>query len=87
MIKEIKYLLFLSIIFFFIFFTVKYYFSNTHKKKSYRSLTNMNMKIQTYSKDLPILKDDTRDIIEYVKNDQTKKKKKYYFWELLNKND
>lgn len=87
MIKEIKYLLFLSIIFFFIFFTVKYYFSNTHKKKSYRSLTNMNTKIQTYSKDLPILKDDTKDIIEYVKDNQTKKKKKYYFWELLNKND
>ena len=87
MIKEIKYLLFLSIIFFFIFFTFKYYFSNTHKKKSYRSLTNMNTKIQTYSKDLPILKDDTKDIIEYVKDNQTKKKKKYYFWELLNKND
>ena len=87
MIKEIKYLFFLSIIFFFIFFTVKYYFSNTHKKKSYRSLTNMNKKIQTYSKDLPILEDDTKDIIEYVKDNQSKKKKKYYFWELLNKND
>tara|TARA_Y100000022_G_C13022359_1_gene271731 strand:+ start:85 stop:348 length:264 start_codon:yes stop_codon:yes gene_type:complete len=87
MIKEIKYLLFLSIIFFFIFFTVKYYFSNSHKKKSYRSLTNINMKIQIYSKNLPILKDDTKDIIEYVKNDQTKKKQKYYFWELLDKND
>ena len=87
MIKEIKYLLFLSIIFFFIFFTVKYYFSNTHKKKSYRSLNNMNIKIQTYSKDLPILEDDTKDIIEYIKDNQTKKKKKYYFWELLNKND
>ena len=87
MIKEIKYLLFLSIIFFFIFFTVKYYFSNTHKKKSYRSLANMNIKIQTYSKDLPILEDDTKDIIEYIKNNQTKKKKKYYFWELLNKDD
>tara|TARA_B100000035_G_C20625254_1_gene389870 strand:+ start:128 stop:391 length:264 start_codon:yes stop_codon:yes gene_type:complete len=87
MIKEIKYLLFLSIIFVFIFFTVKYYFSNSHKKKSYRSLNNINMKIQIYSKNLPILKDDTKDIIEYVKNDQTKKKQKYYFWELLDKND
>ena len=45
------------------------------------------MKIQIYSKNLPILKDDTKDIIEYVKNDQTKKKQKYYFWELLDKND
>ena len=87
MIKEIKYFLFLSIIFFFIFFTIKYYFSNTNKKKSYRSLTHMNIKIQNYSKDLPILEDDTKDIIEYVKDNQSKKKKKYYFWELLNKND
>ena len=87
MIKEIKYLLFLSIIFFFIFFTVKYYFSNIHKKKSYRSLSNINKKIQTYSQDLPILEDDTKDIIEYIKDNQTKNKKKYYFWELLDKNE
>tara|TARA_B100001057_G_scaffold306326_1_gene306451 strand:- start:127 stop:390 length:264 start_codon:yes stop_codon:yes gene_type:complete len=87
MIKEIKYLLFLSIIFFFIFFTVKYYFSNIHKKKSYRSLSNINKKIQTYSQDLPILEDDTKNIIEYIKDNQTKNKKKYYFWELLSKDD
>ena len=87
MLKEIKYLLFLSIIFFFIFFTIKYYFSNTHKKKSYRSLTNINKKIQIYSQDLPILEDDTKNIIEYIKNNQTKKNKKYLFWELLNKNE
>jgi len=85
MIKEIKYLLFLSTILFFIFFTVKYYFSDIHKKKSYRTLNNINKKIQIYSQDLPILENDTKNIIEYVKNTQTKKKKKYYFWELLNK--
>tara|TARA_B100000035_G_C20548980_1_gene357325 strand:+ start:128 stop:391 length:264 start_codon:yes stop_codon:yes gene_type:complete len=87
MIKEIKYLLFLSIIFFFIFLTVKYYFSNTHKKKSYRSLTTINKKIQTYAQDLPILEDDTKNIIEYMNNNQKNKKKKYYFWELLDKDD
>ena len=47
----------------------------------------MNIKIQTYSKDLPILEDDTKNIIEYVEQSNIKKKKKYYFWELLNKND
>ena len=87
MLKEIKYLLFLSIIFFFIFFIIKYYFSNTHKKKSYRSLTNIKKKIQIYSQDLPILEDDTKNIIEYNKNNQTKKNQKYYFWELLNKDE
>ena len=87
MIKEIKYLLFLSIIFFFIFFTIKYYFSNIYKKKSYRSLSDINKKIQIYSRDLPILQDDTKDIIEYTQDNQTKNKKKYYFWELLSKDD
>ena len=38
MLKEIKYLIFALIIFLFIFFTVKYYFSDNNKKKSYRSL-------------------------------------------------
>ena len=47
----------------------------------------INEKIETYSQELPILEDDTQNIIEYVKNTQTQKKKKYYFWELLDKND
>ena len=46
MIKEIKYFIFLLIIILFIFFTAKYYFSDSHKKKSYRSLTNINREIQ-----------------------------------------
>ncbi len=87
MIKEIKYLIFSVVIIIFIFFTTKYYFSDTHKKKSYRSLVNINKKINSYSQKLPVLDNDTQDIIEYVKNTQSKKKKKYYFWELLNKNE
>ncbi len=84
MTKEIKHLIFLLTISLFIFFTLKYYFSDGYKKKSYRSLINMNKKIQIYSKNIPTLNDDTQNIIEYIKNTQTKKKKKYYFWELLN---
>ena len=84
MTKEIKHLIFLLTISLFIFFTLKYYFSDEYKKKSYRSLINMNKKIQIYSKIIPTLNDDTQNIIEYIKNTQTKKKKKYYFWELLN---
>ena len=87
MIKEIKYFIFLLIIILFIFFTAKYYFSDSHKKKSYRSLTNINIEIQEYSQKLPILDDDTQNIIEYVKNTQTKKKKKYFFWKLLDKDE
>ena len=87
MVKEIKYLIYLLVIISFVLFTIKYYFSDEHKKKSYRSLSNINKKIEIYSKKIPTLNDDTKDIIEYVKNTKTKKKKKYYFWELLDKND
>ena len=87
MVKEIKYLIYLLVIISFVLFTLKYYFSDEHKKKSYRSLSNINKKIEIYSKKIPTLNDDTKDIIEYVKNTKTKKKKKYYFWELLDKND
>ena len=86
MIKEIKYFIYLIIILIFIFFSVKYYFSEDYKKKSYRSLSNLEKKIDLYSQKLPILEDDTQKIIEYVKNTQTKKRK-YYFWELLYKNE
>ena len=87
MIKEIKYLIFSLIIILFIFFVTKYYFSDNFKKKSYRSLSSIDQKIKLYSKNLPILKNDTENIIEYVKNSQTKKKKKYFFWELIDKDD
>ena len=87
MLKEIKYLIFLILIFLFFFFIAKYYFSDSYKKKSYRSLTNLDMKTKIYSKKLPTLEDDTQNIIEYVKNNQTKKKKKFYFWELLDRNE
>ena len=87
MIKEIKYLIFLIFISLFIFLTIKYYFSDNNKKNSYRSLVNIDKKIEIYSKKLPVLENDTQNIIEYVKNTQTKKKKKYYFWDLINKDD
>jgi len=87
MIKEIKYLFFLLVIFLCIFFTAKYYFSDSHKKKSFRSLSSIDDKIDIYAKKLPILNDDTQNIIEYVKNTQTKKKKKYNFWDLLGKDE
>jgi hypothetical protein len=83
MFKEIKYLIFIVIITLFIFFTGKYYFSDENIKKSYRSYKNINEKIKIYSKELPILENDTKDVIEYVKQTNEKKKKKFNFWKLL----
>ena len=83
MLKEIKYLIFIIIIILFLFFTGKYYFSDENIKKSYRAYKNIDKKIKVYSKDLPILENDTQDIIEYVKQTNKKKKKKFNFWNLL----
>ena len=83
MLKEIKYLIFVVIIILFLFFTGKYYFSNENIKNSYRSYKNIDEKIKVYSKNLPLLKNDTDNIIEYVKQTDKKKKKKFNFWKLL----
>ena len=83
MLKEIKYLLFIVVILLFIFFTGKYYFSDENIRKSYRSYQNIDEKIKIYSKELPILENDTNNIIEYVKQTNKKKKKKFNFWKLL----
>ena len=87
MLKEFKYLIFLFVISLFIFFTLKYYFSDTNKKKSYRSLNNINEQISIYVKNLPVLEDDTKNIIEYVEDHSNKKKKKFNFWKLLENNE
>ena len=50
MLKEIKYLIFIIIIGLFIFFTGRYYFSDDHKKNSYRSYKDNNEKKPTYIK-------------------------------------
>ena len=83
MIKELRNLFYLFVIFFFIFFTSKYYFSDENQKNSYRSFQSINERIENYSVTLPIIKGDTDNIIEYVDDDLDKNKKSYFFWELL----
>tara|TARA_B100001109_G_scaffold175175_1_gene143192 strand:- start:184 stop:414 length:231 start_codon:yes stop_codon:yes gene_type:complete len=75
MIKEIKNLLFLSIIIIFLFFNGKYYFSDENKKNSFRSFNNISNKIEKFEKKLPILENNTTNIIEYIEQTSSKKKK------------
>ena len=87
MLKEIKNLILLLIITFFLFFTGRYYFSDTNKKNSYKSLSTFDEMIISYVEKLPVLEDDTKNIIEYVEESNNKKKKKFNFWKLLESND
>ena len=75
------------IIFFFIFFTIRYYFSDTNIKKSYRSISQISEQINNENDNLKFLKSDTEIIVEYVENNKSKKKKKYNFWKLLTNED
>ena len=87
MLKEIRYFIFLLVIAFFIFFTGKYYISDFNKKKSYRSIIDIDKKIEIYSEKLPVLKNDTKDIIQYIEKSNENKKKKFNFWKLLETNE
>ena len=87
MFNKFKYFSFITIIILFLFLTSRYYFSDTNKKKSYRSLNNINERIEKYAEKIPVLEDDTKDIIEYVEQSNNKNKKKFNFWKLLETNE
>ena len=83
MLKELKYLLHLLTIFIFFLILLKFYLSDSYEKKLYRSLNNYDEVIKKYSKNLPLLENDTKNVIEYVDNNTDKSKKKYKFWKLI----
>jgi len=87
MLKEIKYFIFLFIIGLFLYLTIKFYFSDINKKNSYRSLNSIDEKIKNYAEKLPIIENDTKNIIEYTEQTNTQKKKKFNFWKLLETNE
>ena len=86
MIKEIKYLIFIISIFFFLFFSLRYYSSDVNKKNSFRLLNLSDKELSFNDTNLKILNSDTDEIIEYVDDELDNEKKDYKFWELLQKN-
>ena len=83
MIKELKYLFYLIVIFLFLFFTLRFYFSDENFRNSYRSFSIVDENIKKSEKNLPFLKNDTNNIIEFIEYKKDKKTKKYNFFELL----
>ncbi len=83
MIKRIKNTLFLVSFFTFIFFLINFYFSDENIKRINKSRFNYLNKLDKYILDLPLLENDTNNIIEYKKNN--KNKKYNLFWELIEK--
>ena len=63
MLKELRYFIYIFTIFFFIFFTVRFYFSDTNKKIYYRSIDKIYKKLDNFSTNLKTLRNDTVNII------------------------
>jgi len=87
MVKELKYLFYILVIFLSLFLTLRYYFSDNNKKNSYRSLKNIDEKIIDYSQNLILLTSDTNNVVEYVEKTIDKNKKNYNFWKLISNNE
>ena len=87
MFKRIRNIFFLLVFFIFIFLVTKYYFSEenkilTNKSRSSYSITSIN------KNNLPLLKNDTNNIIVYFNDlEDFKRKRKKRFWEKLISNN
>ncbi len=72
----------------FILLTNFYYFSDKNVEKINKNRVNLSSKISKSLDELPLLIDDTKNIIEYQNNDTNLEKiKKRSFWDLLNSNE
>ena len=88
MLKEIKYLVYLLTIFFFIFFVIKFYLSENNIKWSNKVILQYQNTLDIKFIGLPIIKDDTNDIIEYTNEiEDFKNKKQRKFWDLFKTNE
>ena len=84
MLKEVKYVVYLLTIFFFIFFVIKFYLSENNIKWSNKVILQYQNVLDKKFINLPIIKDDTNDIIEYTSEiEDFKNKKQRKFWDLL----
>ena len=57
------------------------------KKKTFRNLSSIDSNISIYETKLPIILNDTDNIVLYLNNDDGSKKKNFSFWNLLKRDD
>ena len=87
MLKKIKNIFYLLSFFIFIVLTTSFYFSDQNVRETNKSRSLYSVKLNNDTQNLPLLKNDTSDIIEY-RNDievYRKNKKNYKFWDLIGK--
>ncbi len=87
MIERIKSALYLLLISLFVAFLTIYYFSERNINETTKKRLFYKDKISNNIEDLPLIKNDTNNIIEYTDDIENfkKKKKRYIFWDLISK--
>ncbi len=88
MFKEIYKVVYFIIILLFVYLLFAIYFSEENIKKIKKNRVNIENSFKDYLSNLPILENDTNDVITYNSSEFLEKKiKKRKFWELLKKNE
>ena len=87
MLKNFKNIFYLASLFIFIILTTRFYFSDQNIRETNKSRSFYSVELNNNTQNLPILKNDTRNIIEYSDDLEVykKKKKKYTFFGLIEK--
>ena len=87
MLKKIKNIFYLVSFLIFIVLTTRFYFSEQNIKETNKSRSFYSVKIYDDTQNLPLLKNDTNNIIEYINDIEIykKNKKKFTFWDLIEK--
>ena len=87
MLKNIKNIFYLGSFLIFLILTTRFYFSDHNIRKTNKSRSFYSVKINNNTQNLPLLKNDTKNIIEYSNDIEVykKRKKKYTFFGLIEK--
>ena len=87
MLKKLKNIFYLGSFFIFIVLITRFYFSDQNIRKTNKSRSFYSVKINNNTQNLPLLKNDTKNIIEYSNDVEVykKRKKKYTFFGLIEK--
>ena len=83
MFKKVQLIFYLIFLFTFITLITLFYFSENNKITINKNRSYYSVKLKSDIAHIPLLENDTNDIIEYVEYQKNKNKKKYHFWELL----
>ena len=85
MLKKLKNIFYLGSFFIFIVLITRFYFSDQNIIETNKSRSFYSVGLNSNTQNLPLLKNDTNNIIEYIDDIEVykKKKKKYTFWDLI----